>query len=332
MIGEATIRSERGDRRPRALRNPADRQGDADERERQREPRPTALEPPPDPQGDDCDDRRIDVDDQRRQRDRHLLEARVIGPGVGRVEDPEGYSDERGPAIEQPQPASAVRPGEHPQPGQQSTETEAPGGQDMPPDALLDRRAGRRARRSRRRRRRSRTRTIPMRVAALHRRRLVREGTDYTCLVSELTERAVTARAPSVADERLKVLSRREPVTVPPGTSLADCVAAIRRTGTGDSVFVDQSRRHARRRPDRARHFRPDRRRRRGSQPARRVDDDDEAAPSPPRGDGSRRDRADADRSLSERPAPRRRGPPDGRRSAAGHPEISSPKRSRRSS
>jgi CBS domain-containing protein len=56
--------------------------------------------------------------------------------------------------------------------------------------------------------------------------------------VSELTERAVTARVPSVADERLKVLSRREPVTVEPGTSLADCIAAIRRTGTGDSVFV----------------------------------------------------------------------------------------------
>ena len=56
--------------------------------------------------------------------------------------------------------------------------------------------------------------------------------------MSELTERAVTARVPSVADERLKVLSRREPVTVEPGTSLAECIAAIRRTGTGDSVFV----------------------------------------------------------------------------------------------
>ena len=56
--------------------------------------------------------------------------------------------------------------------------------------------------------------------------------------MSELTERAVTTRVPSVADERLKVLSRREPVTVEPGTSLADCIAAIRRTGTGDSVFV----------------------------------------------------------------------------------------------
>ena len=56
--------------------------------------------------------------------------------------------------------------------------------------------------------------------------------------MTELTEGAVTARAPSVADERLKVLSRREPVTVQPGTSLADCIAAIQRTGTGDSVFV----------------------------------------------------------------------------------------------
>ena len=59
--------------------------------------------------------------------------------------------------------------------------------------------------------------------------------------MSELSERAVAARVPSIADERLKVLSRREPVTVPPGTSLADCVAAIQRTGTGDSVFVTRS-------------------------------------------------------------------------------------------
>jgi CBS domain-containing protein len=56
--------------------------------------------------------------------------------------------------------------------------------------------------------------------------------------VRELTERAVTERVPSLADVRLKVLSRREPVTVRPGTSLSDCIAAIRRTGTGDSVFV----------------------------------------------------------------------------------------------
>jgi CBS domain-containing protein len=56
--------------------------------------------------------------------------------------------------------------------------------------------------------------------------------------VSELSERAVATRVPSLADEKLKVLSRRDPVTVRPGTTLADCVAAIQRSGTGDSVFV----------------------------------------------------------------------------------------------
>ena len=34
------------------------------------------------------------------------------------------------------------------------------------------------------------------------------------------------------------MLSRRQPVTVLPGTALAECVRAIQRTGTGDSVFV----------------------------------------------------------------------------------------------
>ena len=56
--------------------------------------------------------------------------------------------------------------------------------------------------------------------------------------MSELTETAVARRVPSLAEERLRVLSRRQPVTVPPGTSLAECVRAIQRTGTGDSVFV----------------------------------------------------------------------------------------------
>ena len=58
--------------------------------------------------------------------------------------------------------------------------------------------------------------------------------------MSEVTERAVVERVPSILDERLMVVGRHEPVTVPPGTSLADCVAAIQRTGTGDSVFVTQ--------------------------------------------------------------------------------------------
>ena len=56
--------------------------------------------------------------------------------------------------------------------------------------------------------------------------------------MTDLTEREVARRVPSMIDERLRVLSRRQPVTVPPGTSLDDCLRAIRRTGTGDSVFV----------------------------------------------------------------------------------------------
>jgi CBS domain-containing protein len=56
--------------------------------------------------------------------------------------------------------------------------------------------------------------------------------------VTDITEGAVTARVPSLVDERLQVVGRRAPVTVAPNTSLVDCLAAIRRTGTGDSVFV----------------------------------------------------------------------------------------------
>ena len=52
------------------------------------------------------------------------------------------------------------------------------------------------------------------------------------------TEGGVAARVPTLIDERLQVVGRREPVTVQPGTSLADCLSAIRGTGTGDSVFV----------------------------------------------------------------------------------------------
>ena len=56
--------------------------------------------------------------------------------------------------------------------------------------------------------------------------------------MSDITESAVARRVPSLTEERLRVLSRRQPVTVLPGTSLAECIRAIQRTGTGDSVFV----------------------------------------------------------------------------------------------
>ena len=56
--------------------------------------------------------------------------------------------------------------------------------------------------------------------------------------MTELTERAVASRVPGLIDEKLKVLSGREPLTVRPGTSLASCLELIRETGIADSVFV----------------------------------------------------------------------------------------------
>lgn len=56
--------------------------------------------------------------------------------------------------------------------------------------------------------------------------------------MTEITERAVAARVPSLADEKLKALSRRDPLAVRPGTALADCLAMVQHTGVGDSVFV----------------------------------------------------------------------------------------------
>ena len=54
--------------------------------------------------------------------------------------------------------------------------------------------------------------------------------THYTGNVSDITEVAVERRVPSLAEERLRVLSRRQPVTVLPGTLLADCLRSIQRT------------------------------------------------------------------------------------------------------
>lgn len=58
--------------------------------------------------------------------------------------------------------------------------------------------------------------------------------------MTQLTERAVASRVPSLAEEKLKVLSRQDPLTVKPGTSLASCVERIQGAGTGDSVFVTE--------------------------------------------------------------------------------------------
>jgi len=56
--------------------------------------------------------------------------------------------------------------------------------------------------------------------------------------VTEITEREVAERVPTLADEKLKMLGRRDPLTVAPGTSVRDCLEIIQGAGTADSVFV----------------------------------------------------------------------------------------------
>ncbi len=60
--------------------------------------------------------------------------------------------------------------------------------------------------------------------------------------MAELSERAVASAVPGVIDEKLKSLSRRDPLSVPPGTSLQACLELIREAGTADSVFVTDPR------------------------------------------------------------------------------------------
>ena len=72
-------------------------------------------------------------------------------------------------------------------------------------------------------------------------------GTDYTFDVTdtrELTQSAISSEPAVVRDVQalidrpLSVLTRRDPLSVPPGTSLAACLETIQRSGTGDSIFV----------------------------------------------------------------------------------------------
>jgi CBS domain-containing protein len=56
--------------------------------------------------------------------------------------------------------------------------------------------------------------------------------------VTGITERALTERLPSVVDAPLTLVNRRLPLTVPPGSSLAECLRVVQRSGVGDSVLV----------------------------------------------------------------------------------------------
>ena len=64
------------------------------------------------------------------------------------------------------------------------------------------------------------------------------QRTGYTAKVAELTERAVSARVPSLARETLRVVNRRDPLTVFEGTSLGHCLRLVEGSGIGNSVVV----------------------------------------------------------------------------------------------
>lgn len=56
--------------------------------------------------------------------------------------------------------------------------------------------------------------------------------------MADINQRAVAARVPALTSQPLMVVGRRLPVTVEHGTTIGECLLAIQRTGTGDSVFV----------------------------------------------------------------------------------------------
>jgi CBS domain-containing protein len=56
--------------------------------------------------------------------------------------------------------------------------------------------------------------------------------------VRQASEWAVVARIPTVLDTTLAVVGREAPLSVTPGTSVAECLRRIQRSGVGDSVLV----------------------------------------------------------------------------------------------
>ena len=124
-------------------------------------------------------------------------------------------------------------------------------------------------------------------------------GTHYTFGVTELTEREVASRVPGLIDEKLKVLSRREPLTVRPGTSLRSCLDLIRETGTADSVFVTDADGRLLGVLTERDIFAQARRARRRPHAAGRAADDRPPEHAPPRRARPARRRAHADRAAS---------------------------------
>src|ERR1700690_2728084 len=143
------------------------------------------------------------------------------------------------PSIDPAQPGAAPGAEQEPDPGKGRGEAEAPGQEGEPADALRVDRFGE-ERPGSEGCRRDQDEEHSHDAAAVHRpslagphrvvdrpRASVWNGSHYTGGVTETTERAVAERVPALARETLRVVQRRGPLTVPPGTSLADCLRVI---------------------------------------------------------------------------------------------------------
>ena len=238
----------------------------------ERDPRPAPGQRPPDAQREDAHEHRVDVDDERRERRRDRLERGVVRRRVQAVDRAQAERAEGQPAGRPAQGRPARRRGEEPGPGERRPDAEPPDeeGEPVEPggvDRLGEQRAGTEA--DGRHHDEQDARQAPSiharepssgpeprqaagaKVVAARsdgRRRASRRASSSTRLcvrrptlssVQETTRtQAVADRMPTLLDEPIKAIKGRDPVCVQPGTSLADCLLAIQKTGTGDSVVV----------------------------------------------------------------------------------------------
>ena len=115
--------------------DPTHGQHHAEDGDPERRPCPAALERPAEPEREHGDDRRVEVHDQRRQAERHRLEAGVVRGGVADVQHAQADGAEQGPAGERLQRPARAGPGEEHEPGQRAADREPPGHERQPVDA-----------------------------------------------------------------------------------------------------------------------------------------------------------------------------------------------------
>ena len=118
-----------------ARRDAPEGQHHAEDGDPERAPRPTPLEGTAEPQREHGHDRRVEVDDQRGEPERHGLEPRVVGGGVGDVEHAEADRPQQRPPREPSQRPSRRRVERQHDPRHPAADGEPPRHERQPVDA-----------------------------------------------------------------------------------------------------------------------------------------------------------------------------------------------------